>query len=176
MNTQIRYVYPKHLKCLNKNFIVKAWQWEGESIQEWGRFVALAGIIETSKLYTVITAYGHEEEMQKGDYLIEHHDRAVGGYSVITKEEFEKEFMIMDDKNYDHEFNLRLSMASKRIALGLKIERAMESTKIDKKTLASRLGLDQETIERWISGRVNLTLEKIASIEQALGINLLNDA
>ena len=58
-------------------------------------------------------------------------------------------------------------------AIALKVRKRMEELEWTQKQLASALGCTQQHISVLLNGKVNMTLETIAKLEQALGFDLI---
>lgn len=59
-------------------------------------------------------------------------------------------------------------------AIAIKVRSQMDTLGMTQKQLSERLGCSQQHISVLLNGRVNMTLETLAKLEDALGIGLLN--
>lgn len=59
-------------------------------------------------------------------------------------------------------------------AIAIKVRSRMDTLGMTQKQLSERLGCSQQHISVLLNGRVNMTLETLAKLEDALGVGLLN--
>ena len=52
----------------------------------------------------------------------------------------------------------------------------MEELRLTQKALAERMGCSQQYVSRIVKGRENLSLETIAKLEEALGVDIIGEA
>lgn len=59
-------------------------------------------------------------------------------------------------------------------AIALRILTRLDELNITQKELACKIGVSAQMINKWVKGKENLTLETIAKLEEALGIELMS--
>lgn len=58
--------------------------------------------------------------------------------------------------------------------VAIEVLECLDQKNISQKELAAELGISPQVVNKWLKGRENFTLETIAKLEKALGIDLLN--
>lgn len=69
-----------------------------------------------------------------------------------------------------NDVKLELDMS---FALADKIDMILREKNISKKQLAKKMGKTEAEVSRWLAGTHNFTIQTIAKISDALGVNLL---
>ncbi|MCD6090057.1 MAG: helix-turn-helix transcriptional regulator [Bacteroidales bacterium] len=57
--------------------------------------------------------------------------------------------------------------------IALKVLRTLRKEKVSQKSLAERIGVSPQYVNKIVKGKENLTLETISKLEKALAINLM---
>ncbi len=58
-------------------------------------------------------------------------------------------------------------------AIALKLLIRLDELEMSQKELAQKMGISAQLVNKWVKGKENLTLETIARLEEALGIELM---